>query len=709
MKRIQWILKAPFFLYLIIAILASSCASKIDNQSFQPPISFENADQRAQALLDQMTIKQKIELTGGYSRFFIQSFPELGIPYIFMSDATQGVRLSAHIEDSTIVKPLQKSTAFPAPILLSSTWNPCLAKKYATSVGEECRAGGVHILLGPGLNLYRQSQCGRNFEYFGEDPYLTSRMIEKYVLGVQSTGTSATLKHFVANNTDFYRRRSNSIMDERTLNEIYLPGFKAGIDAGVMAVMTSYNKLNGEWCGQSDYVINDILRGQLGFKWLVMSDWTSVYDGEKVIKSGQDLEMPYRKALANTEELLDSGKVTEAQINRMAKSILRMNIAMGFYDRPQQDTSYLARFEQHEKVALDVAREGIILLKNDNHILPIQKSADLKIVATGKYLHQMAFGGGSALVKGYNPVTLAKALKNEFADNIEMVDISDSNRIAAADLVLLSTGTFFSEGKDVPFDLPDEELKTIHNVLELNENSVVIVNSGSGSNMSPWIDNARAVLYAWYGGQIGNIAIAEILSGKVNPSGKLPITIEKRFKDSPGYGYLPDDETLYDGWVKDNFTHREYDIEYREGIFVGYRWYEHKNIEPLFAFGHGLSYAEFEYSDLKLSKSKFSENDKITVSFMLKNTGIVDGTETAQLYVHDVESSHPRPVKELKGFRKIWLAAGEAKKVTIDLDKSAFSYWNPDVKQWFAETGEFEILVGSASDKILLKKNITLK
>jgi len=685
-----------------------SCTAKEQN-TFIPPVSFEVADQKAEEVVNNLSLDQKIKMLGGYSRFFIQSIPELDIPHLFMADATQGMRIDTRLTDTTIVKQLEKTTALPCPLLLASTWNPALARVYARSVGEECRAGGVSFLLGPGLNLYRQSQCGRNFEYFGEDPYLISRMIENYVKGVQSTGTAATLKHFICNNTDFYRRRSNSIVDERALHEIYLPGFKAGVDAGVMAVMTAYNQLNGEWCGQSNYVINNLLRDQLGFKWLVMTDWVSVYDGKKVIESGQNLEMPERKALKNARDLVESGKVSEEQIEKMTKSILRTCFAMDFYDTPQQELEYLKTFDKHEKVALMAAREGIVLLKNEENTLPIEKTEDMNIVALGKYMNEIAHGGDSGYVEGYNNITLAEALKNEFGDLVEIVDISDEEKISSADIVLLSTGTSDSEGSDRPFDLPGNELQNIQRVLDLNQQSVVIVNSGSGINMTPWIDKTPAVIYAWYGGQIGNKALAEILSGTVNPSGKLPITIEKQFRDSPGYGYIPEGEELYSSWPENAFTHQLYDIEYDEGIFVGYRWYEHKNIEPLFAFGHGLSYSEFEYSNVSVFSDTFSKDDQIDVTFTLKNTSEIDGSETVQLYIQDVESSHPRPVKELKGFKKVFLKAGKKKTVRILLDKKAFSYWNPDTKQWYAEPGEFNIFICSSSEDIRLQEKLTIE
>jgi len=673
-----------------------------------PPISFTEADQRAQALLATMTLDEKITLIGGYSRFFIAALPGHKIPPVFLADATQGVRLSSRIEDPSLVTPLERTTAFPSPILLASTWNPQLAQQYARAVGEEARAAGVGFLLGPGLNLYRNSQCGRNFEYFGEDPYLISRMIERYVVGCQSTGTAVTLKHFIANNTDFYRRRSNSVVDERALNEIYLPGFKAGVDAGAMAVMTSYNKLNGEWCGQSSYVIGQLLRTQLGFRWLVMTDWTSVYDGAKVATSGQDLEMPELKALKNVKQLLEDKTIEQANIDRMVVSILRTCIALGLHDRRQQDLSLLERFPEHVQTCLEVARQGVVLLKNDAGVLPVPRKHGSTVVATGTYLHKLATGGGAATVKGYDTVTLAQALSDELGERLAFVDVQDKTALSDADVVLLSIGTFDSEGWDRPFDLPHSEALLIDKVLALNPNTVLIVSSGAGLNLSAWADKAAAILYTWYGGQVGAQAVAEIISGTTNPSGKLPITIERSFADSPAAGYLPEGEKLYTGWAPDNFTHKEYDVVYTEGVFVGYRWYEHKNIEPLFPFGHGLSYATFSYSDLTLSSQKLSADDTMTVSFVVKNTSTIAGAEVAQLYVHDVSSTHPRPPKELKGFAKVFLGPGQQRVVTITLDRDAFSYWNPETKGWYAEPGEFVVSIGASSQDISLTGSLML-
>jgi beta-glucosidase len=625
-----------------------------------------------------------------------------------MSDATQGVHIREKFRDLDLTRyQLQKSTAFPCPISLAATWNPKLSYQYAEAVGEECRAGNIGILLGPGMNSYRISQCGRNFEYFGEDPFLRARIIEEYVKGVQSTGTVATLKHFVANNTEYFRRRSNSIVDERTLHEIYLPPFKAGIDAGAQAVMTSYNLLNGEWCGQSANVINTILRKQLGFKWLVMTDWWSVYDGEKLAQSGQDLEMPQAVALKEVQTMLKDGKVKMEDINRMAKSVLRTYYAMKMSDR-KKNLPDSAMYDHHESIALQTAREGIVLLKNDKNILPLK--SDLKnILLTGKYVEKLAKGGGSAEVKGFNHRLMLDELKAEFGQRLIYEKNPSIEQIKSADAVLCNIGTDDSEGWDRAFALPEDQEKRVLDCVNNNSNTVVIVTSGSGMRMTDWDTQARAILYVWYGGQIGNKALAEILAGKISPSGKLPITLEKEFKDSPGYGYIPAGEELYADWNGNKEKgHSVYDVRYSEGIFVGYRWYEKKNIQTLYPFGYGLSYTTFEYSDLVLSNDEFQENGIVKVSFAVKNIGMKTGAEIAQLYIQDVESTVPRPVKELKGFQKVDLQPGESKTIVIELNKKDFSFWNPDTKDWFFEKGAFVIHVGASSKDIRLRKQLEL-
>jgi len=672
------------------------------------PLSYEEADKKADSILKLMTPDEKISYIGGDRSFFIRPINRLGISEVYMADATQGVHLrESFINIDLSGYQLEKSTAFPCPVLLSATWNTELSFKYAEAVGEECKAGGIGILLGPGMNIYRHSQCGRNFEYFGEDPFLAAGMIENYVKGVQSTGTVATLKHFAVNNTEFYRRKSNSIVDERTLHEIYMPAFKAGIDAGAFAVMTSYNLLNGEWCGESDYVINYLLRNRLGFKWLVMTDWWSVYDGAKLARSGQDLEMPSAIALKDADKMINEGSVKAEDIDRMVKSILRVYFAMKLNDR-KIEPDYVKKTEGHESVALQTAREGIVLLKNEDNILPLNK--DIKsILLTGDYVEKLAAGGGAAHVEGYNRKLMLDELKKKFGDRLNYIKDPSIEEIRSADIVLCNVGTDDNEGWDRPFELPESQERKVLECVNNNPGTIVIVTSGSGIRMTDWYKKAGAIIYAWYGGQTGNQALAEIISGEINPSGKLPVTIEKEFKDSPGYGYVPEGEELYTGWDGEGEKlHTVYDVEYKEGIFTGYRWYEYKNIEPLYHFGHGLSYTIFEYDNLKVLPEKFSESETVTVSFEIKNTGKVRGMETAQLYIQDVESSEPRPVKELKGFKKTELNPGEIKTIELKLGRQDFSFWNPGTKEWFAEKGRFIIHIGSSSKDIRLRKEIEL-
>jgi beta-glucosidase len=705
-------MKPIYFLFLFpVLVIMNSCTGKnkqsCSDKSFKP-LSFEKATKKADSVLALMTLEEKLAYIGGYKDFFIRPIKRLNLPEVYFSDATQGIhiRQESLSGDDLSENQLKKSTAFPCPLMLASTWNTKLAYGYAESIGEECRAANIGVLLGPGMNIYRISQCGRNFEYFGEDPFLVSSMIKEYVEGLQSTGTVATLKHFVANNTDFYRKKSNSIVSERTLHEIYFPAFVAGIDAGAKAVMTSYNLLNGEWCGESKYVINDMLKTKLGYKWMVMTDWWSVYDGEKLIESGQDLEMPYAIALENVKEFLEEGKIKEADIDRMVQSILRTCFAMKLFEREKEE-AYYEKFPEHVEIALQTAREGIILLKNKDGILPIKQDVK-KILLTGSYVEELVGGGGAATVEGYDIVTILKAIKDEFGDRVKFVRTPTIDDIKEADLVLCNIGTEDSEGWDRAFTLPAEQEAKVRMCVDNNPNTIVIVTSGSGIRMTEWNDKAAGILYAWYAGQIGNVALAEILSGRVNPSGKLPVTIEKDFKDSPGYGYTKG-ESLYTGWHwKEEMERPVYDVEYEEGVLVGYRWYETKKINPLYPFGFGLSYTSFEYKDVKISKDKFKENDEIRVSVTLTNTGKMEGSEGIQLYIEDTESSVSRPLKELKGFTKVSLKPGETRQICMLLNKKAFSFWDPETKDWFAEKGKFKIHIGSSSADIKFTKEIEL-
>ncbi len=692
----------------------------VKNEPFKPfstPVSYDDAFKKADSIVKSMSVDERIEMIGGHNFFFINGVEKANLPRLYLSDATQGVHLRKHLDAQ-----LEKSVALPSPILLTSTWNRKIAYEYAKSVGEECRAGDIAVLLGPGMNIYRVSQNGRNFEYFGEDPFLAARMIENYIVGVQSTGTIATLKHFLCNNTDHRRRTSNSIVSDRTLHEIYLPAFKAGVDAGALAVMTSYNQVNGEYAAHSDFAINNLLRTQLGFKWLVMSDWWSIWDPVKAMKSGLDLDMPGEGDLnwkmfkkygdtflrSNAKRLLKEGKVTEDDINRMATNIIATELAMELDKRPVKEDAFLNNFKLHEDIGLQTAREGIVLLKNENNILPL-KGAEMKILLTGFFADDRMSGGGAADVEGYDWVTINSGLKNRFGEQVIYSKDPSDEEVKSADVVIVSIGTKDSEGWDKSFNLPDEMNNFVSEISALNENVIVVVNSGSGVNMTAWNDKVSAVIYGWYPGQAGNKALAEIIAGDVSPSGKLPVTIEKRFEDSPGFPYIPEGESINGSWDTDaDMFAPIYDVNYKEGVFVGYRWYESKNIEPLYPFGHGLSYSTFEYSGLKLGKNQIQKGETLKLSFVLENTGRVAASEIAQLYVQDVNSSVARPIKELKDFIKVSMQPDEKLLVELEISEEDLSFWDETSSKWLAEPGKFNVMIGSSSKDIKLKGSFSL-
>ncbi len=687
---------------ILFSLIATSCLLSV---TAQQQISWEKAYMQADKLIKTLSLDEKISLMRGYSNFFFNGIPEKGIKYIYLSDATQGVNMRNNLPDPTMVKQLERSVAFPAPIMLAATFDPSLSAEYGKAVGEECRAGGIEVLLGPGLNIYRQSQCARNFEYFGEDPFLTARMIESYVKAMQSTGTAACLKHFVANNTEFYRRRQNSIVDERALNEIYLPGFKAGIDAGVAAVMTSYNQLDGEWTGQSEKVIKGLLRDKLGFQGVVMTDWNSVTDWEKTIKSGQNIEMPGSRDLGiTTQELLSQGKITEKDIEQMIRPTLATCIAFGFYDREKYKPELLAKFADHEKTAYRVAAEGTVLLKN-NGILPLTAKGK-RILLTGQFLDEIPRGRGAAAVKGYDNVSLKQAMQQQFGNDITVIAQPTEADLKGADVVIYNVGTIDVEGVERPFALPKQIENGIKTAVKSNSNTIVLVTSGSGIRMTDWTNDAAAVIYGWYPGQNGFRAIAKIMAGELNPCGKLPMSIEREFSDSPAYGYMPRDAQFYTELRNERLI-QVYDIPYKESVLVGYRWYDTKKIAPLYPFGHGLSYTTFEISQPKLSASKIVPDGSIKVTATLTNTGKMKGAEVVQLYIGERTPSVVRPVKELKGFRKVHLTPGEKTSVEFEVNYSDLAYWDDKIHDWKVNPGMFDLYIGTSSADI--KHKLTLE
>ena len=688
---------------LAVAITMTALAAKKSEM-----MSWEEATTKANEVLATLSLEDKIEMTHGHNKFFLPGAPAKGLPHVFMVDASAGVRINHSIPDQNEVRHPEKTTQFPANIMLASTFNTELAKAYGEAVGYETRMAGAGVLLGPGMNIYRSSQCGRNFEYLGEDPYLAGQMVANYVTGMQGTGTMACLKHFLCNNTEFYRKISNSIVDERAIMEIYTPAFKAGIDAGAGSVMTSYNLLNGEWAGQSKYVITDLLRGTLGFKGLVMTDWRSVYDWKKVVLSGQNVEMPGTPDefyhINSVRGLLQSGELNEKNIDDMIRPMIATLIRFGLYERfkngqPNED-ALEAKFPHHEQVSYQTAAEGSILLKN-NGILPLKEGQQVLLV--GRWAKVAPQGGGSSKVKGFNHVTSEQALLSALRAKVTAVEKPNFIQLQEADVVVVATGTYDTESQERPFQMEQEDEALVRMACAANKKVIVLILSGSGIDMSAWNDKVSAIIYGWYPGQAGMQAIADIMVGKINPSGKLPATIEKSFKDSPAYGMVPKGlpvsykaKNTNELWI----APKHYDVEYKESILVGYRWYETKGIGPLYPFGFGLSYTTFELSKAKAAK-QISAEKPLKVTVKLSNTGKMAGAEVVQLYVSENNPTVLRPKKELKAFKKVHVEAGKSTTVTFELDHKALAFWNDKTHAWEVNKGKYTIHLGNSSANIM--------
>jgi beta-glucosidase len=815
----------------------------------------QGVEQRVESLIKQLTLEEKIDLLAGTDGFFVRDIKRVGLPRLKMADGPVGVRNFG------------PATAMAAGVGLAATWNPALAERVGTEIGRDARAKGVHFLLGPGVNIYRSPTNGRNFEYFGEDPFLAARVAVGYIKGVQSQGVSATVKHFAANNSEFDRHRTDSIVDERTLREIYLPAFEAAVrEARVGAIMNSYNLLNGEHASQNKHLLTDIARGDWGFEGLMMSDWGGTYDGVAAVNGGQDLEMP-GPAYMNRRTLMpaiEQGKVSVATIDEHVRRILRTAARFGWLDREQTEES-IPRFNQTgRQAALQAAREGMVLLKNEGSLLPLDRKRLKSVLVVGPDAYPaVPVGGGSARVEPFAAVSFMEGISHalapssvnvyyhrgiptlaEMAQATAFTNAPENGRPgikaeffktedmkgepfvtrtephvnyasvagwraafpegtlssrwtgyftprAAGDFdlflqstgedggrcrlliddrvvfdnwkesrALVSTGTLQldarphkvvvehhgssswlgaklrlgivprgtfvpaevkrmaakadavvvaagfdheteSEGADRTFSLPTGQDELIQEMAKVNRNTVVVVTSGGAVNMSGWVERVPAVVQAWFPGQEGGTALAEILLGDTNPSGRLPVTFERRWEDNPvRASYYPASEE----------TKR---VEYKEGVFVGYRGYEKNNTKPLYPFGHGLSYTSFRYDNLKITPvpgtvTNAPDGPHFEVSFDVKNTGNREGSDVAQVYVSDTHARVPRPPKELKGFSKVTLRPGESRRVSVRLDGRAFSYYDAAAKRWQIDPGDFNILVGRSSEQIELRGKATL-
>jgi beta-glucosidase len=646
----------------------------------QPP-----AAQRAEDLLSQMTLEEKIAYIGGTNNFYIRAIPRLDLPAIKMSDGPMAARNDG------------PTTAYPAGIALAATWDTNMAREIGEALGRDCRSRGVNILLGPAVNIYRSPLCGRNFEYMGEDPFLASSLVAPEIRGIQSQGVLATVKHFACNNEEWDRNRISAEVDERTLHEIYFPAFKAAVqEGGAGCVMTAYNLLNGTHCAESDFLMNQVLKKDWGFDGFVMSDWAAVHNGLLAVNGGLDLEMPRGTYMnrATIMQALTSGQVTQAVIDEKVRRILRTIIAAGFLDRPQQVAEIPRNDQANARVALEGAREAIVLLKNNRHTLPLDRTKIKSIVVLGPNAGRAVYcGGGSAFPRVFDAVSIRDGIVQLAGGGVKVLtatNITESVALAKlTDAAVVCVGFnpgLESEGKDRTFDLPAGQSNLIRAVAAVNRRTIVVINSGGGVAWAGWLDKTPAVLQAWYPGQSVGQAVAEILFGDVNPSGKLPATFEKKFEDNPSTPYY--------------HLRVENKSPYTEGIFVGYRGYDENEVEPEFCFGHGLSYTEFKYGKPQVTPAEIPADGKVTVSVDVKNTGNRAGDEVVQLYVHDRESSVPQPPKELKGFLRVVLDPGETKTVTLTLSAQQLAFWDVKTHGFVVEPGAYDLLVGSSSRDI---------
>ncbi len=650
-------------------------------------------EERVEDLLGRLTLEEKYRLSVGTKGFFTKPILRLGIPHFKMCDGPHGI--GPHSTNNI------ESTYFPTGICRTASWNPKLAEEFGVALGQEIRDIGYHMSLGPGINIQRTPMCGRNFEYQTEDPYLNKIMAIHIVKALQSQRIAACVKHYICNNQETNRYTSSSEVSERALQEIYLPAFEATVrEADAWSFMTCYNKVNGTYGCENKNLITDRLRNEWGFRGFVVTDWHATRlseSTEKAVNAGLSLEMPnpnkYRKT--RLRKALSAGKFTEETFNENIRRLLRVMFLTGLFDDKNTLPKSSRNTPEHQEIARKIAEEGIVLLKNEGNLLPLKLDKLNKIAVVGpNAAKKSAMEGGSSQVLPPYEVTPLQGLEEKCKGKVEIIATPSE-----ADVAIVFAGLNHKPGMDsehidrTKFDLATDQIELINKTVQENPNTIVVLISGSPIGMEGWIDNIPALIEAWYPGMEGGHAIANILFGDVNPSGKLPITFPKKLSDSPAHKStrtFPGDESVF----------------YDEGIFVGYRHFDTNGIEPLFPFGYGLSYTTFKYENMKINPDKISNNEKFTVSVDVTNSGECTGAEITQLYVQDVEASIERPLKELKGFKKIHLNPGETKEITFELGMEDLSFYDENNNGWKAEKGFFNILIGSSSRDIRLQNQI---
>ena len=660
-----------------------------------------------QELLKKMTLEEKVGLCSGKDFWTLKGVERLGIPEITLTDGPHGLRKKNPDSNKSSLSDSVPATCFPTAVTTACSWDEDLLYKMGEAMGEECLCERVSVILGPGVNIKRSPLCGRNFEYFSEDPLLAGKMAAALIKGIQSKNVGASLKHFAVNSQEKKRMTIDSVVDERALRETYHTAFEFAVkEAQPWTVMNSYNKINGTYASDNGYLQNKILRDEWGFEGVVVSDWGAVNDRVTGMINGNDLEMPTSGGYNDAKvcKAVREGRMKEESVDicadRMLDLILKSKNAFTVksYDK-----------KAHHAIAADICKQSLVLLKNEDNTLPLKK--DKTVAVIGEMARCPRYqGSGSSKI---NPTQLddafdallSKGYKLNFApgynkkkDEINEIMLKDACIVAErADNVLLFIGLteeYESEGYDRSnMKLPVSHVKLLEEILKVNENVTVVLYGGSPV-VIPHLDKIKALVNGYLGGQAGGSAVAEILSGDFNPCGKLAETYPLSLEDTPCYKLYPATGTT---------------AEHRESIFIGYRYYDSANKDVLFPFGYGLSYTEFKYSGLKLSKKKIKDTEELVASFKIKNTGKLAGSEIAQLYVKDCESTIFRPEKELRGFKKIYLEPGEEKTVEITLSKRAFAYYNVNISDWHVESGDFEILVGASSRDIRLNAKLKVE
>lgn len=720
------------------------------------PDEKEPLEQRVEDALSRMTLKEKINIIHAQSKFSAPGVPRLGIPELWCTDGPMGVRPEVLWDEWEQAEWTNDScTAFPALSCLAATWNPDMALLYGKSIGEEARFRNKNVLLGPGINIYRTPLCGRNFEYMGEDPYLTSNMAVPYIQGVQSNGVAVCVKHFALNNNEINRHTSNPIVDDRTLYEIYLPGFKAAATEGkAWSFMGGYNLFRGEHASYNPILMNQILKGEWQWDGAVISDWGAVHNTRMAVTGGLDMEFgswtdgltegasnaydnywlanPYLKGIQD-------GIYTEKELNDKVRRVLRLTFRTAMNSKKPWGSMVS---DEHKVACRKIGEEGVVLLQNNTGLLPIDLSKVRRIAVIGENaIKMMTVGGGSSSLKAKYEITPLDGLKKRIGNQAEIIyargyvgdtagefngvktgqNLQDNRsaeelkaeaiRVAKnADVVLFIGGLNKSERQDCEgtdretMELPYNQNELIMELFKANENLVVVNISGTGVAM-PWKDQVHSILQAWYLGSETSNTLASVLLGDVNPSGKLPYTYYSSLDQCGAHklGEYPGHKGI------DALGNEVFDIPYNEGIFVGYRFIDKNRLKPTFPFGHGLSYTTFEYGKAEADRKIMEKNEKLVITVPVTNTGSRAGAEVIQLYIRDLKSSLPRPVKELKGFCKVVLQPNETKQVSFTITAEELAYFDDAKHQWVAEPGKFEALVAASSADIRTKVSFELK